>query len=348
MKLFNNHLAYLKPLWETKTVIDESFFPIYKKGEYGELEIQLMNDIERVIYVKTATLEREFAEGKDYFVRDGKLVITADSGIRIMPWEEYNPAEKGAFTCTLGGSLIFGPANLFHTLQYTVSYEAKNNLFDGKYVPTEAPELAKSRAKLASGETLNLSFMGDSITFGCNASGLCAGVPPYMPVYPLLLAEGLRLEGHKIHYYNPSIGGMSSHWGREKAHFYFDRFDSDLCIIAFGMNDGTGKMPVETFIANTKAIIDAVRENRPECEFVLVSTTLPNPISTFVGLQEDYEAPLSELAKTEGCAFLNMTELHRILLTRKEYHHMTGNNINHPTDFLARVYAMGLKSLLGM
>ena len=41
-----------------------------------------------------------------------------------------------------------------------------------------------------------------------------------------------------------------------------------------------------------------------------------------------------------------MTELHRILLSRKAYHHMTGNNINHPSDFLARLYAQGLLALL--
>ena len=57
--------------------------------------------------------------------------------------------------------------------------------------------------------------------------------------------------------------------------------------------------------------------------------------------------PLCELAKSEGCALLNMTELHRTLLTRKDYWHMTGNNINHPSDFLARLYAQGVLALLG-
>ena len=94
--------------------------------------------------------------------------------------------------------------------------------------------------------------------------------------------------------------------------------------------------------------MEAVRKVNPAAEFILVSTTLANPIAKrFNRLQADFEAPLCKLAKEEGAAFLNITELHRTLLTRKEYHHMTGNNINHPSDFLARLYAHGVMALLG-
>ena len=169
-----------------------------------------------------------------------------------------------------------------------------------------------------------------------------------MPIYPQLTAKYLRLKGFDIDYYNPSIGGESSVWGQRTAAYYFDDFKPDLTVIAFGMNDGTGKLPVNDFIANTSSIISSIRAKNPAAEFILVATTLPNPISTFTGLQTDYEEPLKELAEREKCAFLDMTELHRTLLARKDYHHMTGNNINHPTDFLARLYAQGLIALLGM
>jgi hypothetical protein len=42
-----------------------------------------------------------------------------------------------------------------------------------------------------------------------------------------------------------------------------------------------------------------------------------------------------------------MSSVHRHLLARKEYYHMTGNNINHPNDFLARVYGMVLMAVMG-
>ena len=43
-----------------------------------------------------------------------------------------------------------------------------------------------------------------------------------------------------------------------------------------------------------------------------------------------------------------MTSMHRHLLRRKEYYHATGNNVNHPSDFMARVYAMTLCAALGI
>ncbi len=344
-KLYTGDLfEMVRPYKGSDIIIDESIFPV-RKDEKGELTIALMNKIKKIKYVKTATLDKTFVEGEDYLVRDGDLVIPEGSKIYVMPWEEYNPAE-GSFDCTLGRKLIFGSANEFHLRQYAVTYEPADDIFEGKYFPEKAAELENSRRILKTGE-LKLAFFGDSITFGCQSSGLFGSVPPYLPIYPIMVADTLRLRGGKVDYYNPSIGGKSSPWGKDTAAYYFDDFKPDLTVIAFGMNDGTGKLPVEAFISNIRSIIETVRAKNPNAEFILVSTTLANPISTFVGLQEAYEKPLEELAKNESCAFLNMTELHRTLMTRKEYHHMTGNNINHPTDFLARLYAQGILELIG-
>jgi hypothetical protein len=48
-------------------------------------------------------------------------------------------------------------------------------------------------------------------------------------------------------------------------------------------------------------------------------------------------------------AVADMTQIHwDILATGKRYRDMTGNNINHPNDFIARIYAkVILKTLLG-
>lgn len=338
-------LEIVRPFKNSDRIVDESVFPIYKKGESGELTVRLMNKIKRIEYVKSATLEKTFEEGKDYFVRDGELVIPENSDIRIMPWEENNP-EEGNFICTLGGKLLFGEGNDFHLRQYAVTYVPADDIFEGKYFPEKSEFLEKSR-KIMKEREFKLAFFGDSITYGCQASSLYDCAPPYLPIYPVTVADVLRKKGYKVDYYNPSIGGKSSPWGKDTASYYFDDFRPDLTVIAFGMNDGTGKIPVEQFISNIKSIIETIRKNNGDAEFILVATTLPNPISTFVGLQEDYEQPLFELAKSEKCAFLNMTELQRNIMTRKEYHHLTGNNINHPNDFLIRLYAQGILELIG-
>ncbi len=345
-KLFRGDIsAYTAPYAGAKVIVDESIMPVAFEPNADELTIRLMDRIARIISVTSATKETIYSDGRDYFVRDGELVIPRGSLIPIMSREEYNPSE-GNFVCTLGGKLIFGEANKLHLRQLAVTYETADDIFAGKYFPKRSERLENSR-RLLKNDRLKLAFFGDSITYGCNASGLYEGVPPYMPIYPMLTAEALRRRGARVDYYNPSIGGKSSPWGRATAAYYFDDKKPDLTVIAFGMNDGTGRIPVDSFIGNIRAIIETIRSKAPNAEFILVATTLPNPISTFVGLQEDYEKPLEALANEMNCAFLDMTELQRTIMTRKEYHHITGNNINHPSDFLARLYAQGVLELIG-
>jgi len=356
MKLFNEHEAYMKPYFEGGTIIGESFMPVYKKGGRGEFIVPTMNTVAKVIEVRRADRTKVYTEGKDYILRDGKLVLPEGTGIHIMPWEEYCLPEGGQefFECVYGdGNLLFYNVNEFHTMQYEVTYESADNLFDGKYVPKAAPELAKSRKMLENNEKLKLAFYGDSITYGMNASGLFEGVPPYMPIYPKLLAETLEKRGKKIHYLNPSIGGISSFQGVAMAERTLGKFAPDLTVLVFGQNDAcisrfSKEELIEKFLENNKTIIETVRKVNPEAEFIIVSPTLANPIAKrFNKLQADLEAPIRDFATKEGIAFLNITELHRTLLSKKEYHHMTGNNINHPCDFLARLYAQGIMALLG-
>ena len=43
-----------------------------------------------------------------------------------------------------------------------------------------------------------------------------------------------------------------------------------------------------------------------------------------------------------GVVVADMTTFHEALLAQKRYCDMTGNNVNHPNDFLARAYAQVL------
>ncbi|MBR5529062.1 MAG: hypothetical protein IKU57_01165, partial [Oscillospiraceae bacterium] len=65
----------------------------------------------------------------------------------------------------------------------------------------------------------------------------------------------------------------------------------------------------------------------------------PNPeADNFLGKQEEY-LPVLESMETEGVVVADMTTYHKSLLAHKRYYDMTGNNVNHPNDFLARAYA---------
>jgi hypothetical protein len=58
---------------------------------------------------------------------------------------------------------------------------------------------------------------------------------------------------------------------------------------------------------------------------------------------------LQKLAQEEaGVALADLTTLHKEYLTVKNYRDMTGNNVNHPNDFLMRLYAQTIvKTIFG-
>jgi hypothetical protein len=80
---------------------------------------------------------------------------------------------------------------------------------------------------------------------------------------------------------------------------------------------------------------------------MLVATMLPNPDAKNFDLrQNEFHDMMLEYCQEEGIAVVDMTAVHESLLQRKRYADMTGNNVNHPNDYLARVYAQTLFATL--
>jgi hypothetical protein len=110
--------------------------------------------------------------------------------------------------------------------------------------------------------------------------------------------------------------------------------------LAFGMNCG-GAVTPEKFKENLKGIISVARESNSQCDVVLISTSLPNKeVAGFMGMQPLYIEKIREIAaELDHVAVADMTGMHQYLLTKKRFCDMTGNNVNHPNDFLVNVYA---------
>ncbi len=72
---------------------------------------------------------------------------------------------------------------------------------------------------------------------------------------------------------------------------------------------------------------------------------LANPDAVQSKIQKEYQQPLLNLKDT-GIAIADMTAIHEELLRHKAYQDMTGNNVNHPNDYLARWYAQVVSALL--
>ncbi|MBO9625308.1 MAG: SGNH/GDSL hydrolase family protein [Microbacterium sp.] len=149
----------------------------------------------------------------------------------------------------------------------------------------------------------------------------------------------------RLTFRNPSVAGMDSAWGAANASTLVAADRPDLVVIAFGMNDGTGNVSASTFKTNVQSIMASVRAVNPDAEFVLVAPTLANAATTYAGAQASYKAVLDQLAGT-GVVVMDMTSIHQSLLAKKRFQDMTGNNVNHPNDFLSRAYAQALATIL--
>ena len=335
----------LLPVWEGNISYNESVLPV--ENEYGGIDpIHLLYPIEEIISVQNAEMTKTYQEGIDYVVSKGRLIIADDGNIPVLPYTEFHPTTgEAGFESNEGGYVCFHEGSWFHERQLVITY--KHEAADTDYVPeSKANLLPNVTQKLSNKETLDILVFGDSISVGGNSSGF-TGIAPYMPTYPELFKNKLRSEyGVKINLTNASVGGKGVDWGLgEIDNVLSQQTDVDLAVVAFGMNDG-GLSP-EVFARKSNQLIDAIQAKFPQAEILLVATMLPNAKAVHFYLQQEgfAEAMLSNCER-EGVAVANMTAMHKALLTRKNYADMTGNNVNHANDYMARVYAQVLFATL--
>ena len=89
-------------------------------------------------------------------------------------------------------------------------------------------------------------------------------------------------------------------------------------------------------------MIERIHTELPDTEILLLGSMVPNYESTWYGNQELFAAELLGLEESyDFVAVANVTEMHKALFSAgKRYRDVTGNNINHPNDFVARLYAL--------
>ncbi len=342
----------MRPLWETDAVYDEHLTMLLD-GE-GNARAPLLYKPTRILSVTDSTGTIQYKEGLDWTLDGRELVLTQYSRIFAFPQEMLYPPQpipNHTFPTRTGYALFFeGP--FFHQHQIRVDYECVND-WEGMRPRYAGALLPKTVAALREKLPLNLVLFGDSISARANATG-DLDIPPYQPDYGVLLYdELLRFYGGDIRYFNPSVGGMESTWAVDTLAENVLPHSPGLLIVAFGMNDGA-KTP-ERFSANIRRVIVNTRSAFPDCEFILVATTLPNPLlddprARFWGNQQYFGAALDALAADAslggGIAVADMTGLHRALLARKRFIDLTTNNVNHPNDFLYRFQAQLLARML--
>ena len=343
----------MDPFWQGTTMYNESVLMVSHAGELPEANL-LFAPIE-IISVRSARLDQEYLENVDWVLEGGKLKLTPNSRIPYLSTDELyysNYIEGVTIPMVNGRAVLYQEGSYFHDRQIVITYTHAANAWEGPVPQLADNTLTSTFSKLRNGEPLTIVLYGDSIADGSNGSNFVSA-PPYLPSWGELVAQTLEDHyGSHITFLNQSVGGTASQWGAAQAANRVAAHNPDLVIVAFGMNDGSGTgvgdgVSPSVFKNNILSIINTVRATNPNAEFVLVGTTLPNSETIFLDQQPYYFTQLQSIANTmTGVAAANMTAVHSELLEHKTFIDMTGNNVNHPNDFLSRWYAQFIVGML--
>ena len=352
------------PFWRTNIMYEECVTMI-DRGE-GNITGKMLLTPVKILEVRDVTLKKTYTEGKDYtweagtntlswlegseipYFTENDLAGINESGTKIPAWGDtaggWNEADPwDALGRARMGEALFCVSEFYYGKQIAVTYEYQYEDWQASVTEYQGDRLPKTRAKLESGEDLKITFYGDSIFVGCDASKFYSRAP--MQEYFFNLVKKVLQEKYesKIVLRNPSKGGMDSAWGAQNAASLVAEKSPDLVVIGFGMNDGgkTGEMVA----ANIREIMDTIRNSNPDCEFIIVTPMVANAASGYLSTQGQFSAALAPLAG-EGTAFVDMFAVHSDILKVKDFSATSGNHVNHPNDWLIRVYAMNLISCL--
>ncbi len=312
-----------------------------------------------------------YEENKDFYLHQNKIFRTNNSAIPFLSRNIYCIPYTGAAD-TAWLRLKDGERYIKEFLEVTnyqvlVTYRHEGE-WEGSTPNNQLSFMPRFAKKLSAKESIQIVFYGDSITAGWEASGYNETVidmvnleemhisnckPPYMPSWVTLVTDALKS------YYNHSgiikinrgAGGSTASWGGNNAATLVNHHHPDMVILAFGMNNMQDEP--EKFKQDILSIITTIRNENPDCEFLLVSPMIPNPeIFEFMNhkLLKHQEAlyQIQESLTGIGVAPVHSMFLN-LLAMNKNYLDLTGNCINHPNDFAVRIYAQTvLSSMSGM
>lgn len=341
----------LIPVWDTDTVWGETFMMM--KDENGVAEAPFLFEPIEILQVTSYDGQQIYEKDVDWTVTNGKIRLTENSRIYAYTYDELYPVEKPEDLPSFPMNdrhLVFGEDNFFVNNQITVNYTCARGSWTGVIPQLADHSLPRSFRMLRSSEPMNLLFYGDSITFGANCTPHIGMDTPNVCYGKLLHYMLSQRYGDHIHYINTAKSGMDTNWAVENVEQRVIAHAPDLMVLAFGMNDGS-KTP-EQFEANIRKVITATREKHPDCEFILVASSLPNPMLTdpqapFWGNQRFFKERLDAIAADyTGIAVANIRDVHKYLMEHKRFMDLTSNQVNHPNDFFYRIHAQYLAGML--
>ena len=340
-------MNYLHDLYDDDIAYRESV--LFIRDERGMAHAKLLHEAFEIIKAENVSGKRVWEEGRDFIVEGDTVALTKDTTI---PSFEYGfprsekPTSESNFKHINGGWFCHYPEGELQETQVFITYKIKKR--SKIYCPERSSRLQNVSRLMKSGSPIKLVVYGDSISAGRNADPK-SGVDEYFPMWSEQLKELIEMRCvSNITLINTAVGGTKSEWGLANFEEYVLKYEPDLLILGFGMNDGTARVAPERYYNNIKTMVEATSNNT---DVVLISTILPSPKAateegiSFLGYQRQYGDYLKKLVGNRVDVF-DMMEIHKDLLKHKKPEDLLENNINHPNDYLVRWYAQGLFRLI--
>ncbi len=293
---------------------------------------KLLYPIENIISIRSYDFKETYWVGEDFEIVDGQLKVLDGSRMPVLETThdtvEYNHSSE----------LGINWQNDQWKYQVRVTYTYSDTWDDATY--NVAPEgklndIAKFHEKAQSGEDTTVLFLGDSISVGCNSSGLyqetygfydsdddgdlnfempaselnvkyqyyynCFGlnkVPEWgNNSWAYQVVEGLKAKynNDNIKMVNKAVGSTASTWGSKKENLDFFLNGVNPDLVFIGYGMNESGNSVANLNANLSTIIDYIRSINPDCSVVLVSAFVPN----FAGADIDNSLDVQEAGYQE-------------------------------------------------
>lgn len=355
------------PFWQSNVMRNEQLMIVEKDGV---TQGKLLYEPTRVISVRDWTLEREYVEGVDYEINGNVITLPEGSSIPVFKdeWsrgenipEQYPFGNAGSGWAWAGGGVMYTESALIWQNYIHVTYVYDNADADKSVFAKYSGELYGLEQKIKSDDPedkkLKMVVFGDSISEGHSSSEIWNHAPK-SPPYAKLVAYGLEhFGGLDVEYTNMSVGGKDSSWAADEAVDpelgkqlpKLQNLAPDLLILAFGTNDSGNNLSGKAYRRNLETVIQTAKAANSECQILLVAPFPSHEKSqpgANIRLMIDAQKAIVQETEYFDVAHVSMYEPCKKMLETKNYYEIAGNNVNHPNDFIHRVYAMNILSAM--
>lgn len=341
-------------VYDGKIIYNESIVLI---RDNDKIKGKLLYHPSRIIKITDFTGSKEL-DFTGVEINDRELSFDVDSGLPFFPKEflscetnllkqlvQDEPYKKFNLSTheakEEGNSIVFTEGVGICMNQIQVTYEHEGSSWKGFNIPCfKDGALANFINKLNNNEEVTIVFYGASTMSGASVSSKL-GIEPFMETFPELVVKGIQKRYPNVNVIpvNPSIGGMLTDWAVSNVVSCVNMYEPDLVIAQWGMNDGSWKVNPDTFIERCDIIIRSIQQNT-DADILFMKSMLANPLSPQNnGYVQRYSPLMDDFATDYGIGVLDFTEVCDYLYSLKNPIDLLNNNINHPNDFLARIYA---------